>query len=193
MFLYKIFKAIYKMQGWEFDYTVPVADYRRSVVTAAPHTSNWDFVYAMGAFDEMKVPIRFTIKQEWMRFPTNLVMKPMGAIGIDRSPKDGMSKRESTVAAMVDLFSKYDEFCMLVTPEGSRSRREKWKTGFYHIAKGANVPIALSYADYDLKKCGVGKIIHPSDMEKDMREIMEFYSQFKAKNPENYSPDLRYI
>jgi len=194
MILYKLFKTIYKAQGWKFDRTVPVEEYRRSVVIAAPHTSNWDFVYAMGAFDEMKVPIKFTIKKEWMRFPMNLVIEPMGGVAIDRKPKEGVSKKESTVSAMVNLFTKYEEFCMLVTPEATRSRREKWKTGFYHIANQAQVPIALSYCDYKEKICGVKKLVHPTgDMDKDMNIIMKFYQNIPAKFPEKFSIDKRFL
>ena len=82
---------------------------------------------------------------------------------------------------------------MLVTPEGTRAKQEKWKTGFYHVAVTAGVPIALAYMDYDKKKTGVGKIVYPTgDYEKDMAEIMAFYAQINPKFPKLFSVDTRY-
>ena len=82
---------------------------------------------------------------------------------------------------------------MMVTPEGTRARREHWKSGFYHIAIAANVPIALSYLDYKKKTAGVGKILYPSgNIEQDMREIMQFYADVSPKYPELFSLDTRY-
>ena len=82
---------------------------------------------------------------------------------------------------------------MLVTPEATRAKQEQWKTGFYHVATMQVYPIALAYMDYAKKKTGVGKIVYPTgDYEKDMAEIMDFYSQINAKFPENFSVDKRY-
>jgi 1-acyl-sn-glycerol-3-phosphate acyltransferase len=82
---------------------------------------------------------------------------------------------------------------MLITPEGTRSLRTQWKTGFYHIAVAANVPIALGYCDYAKKEAGVAKLVYPSgDMKKDMREIMAFYKHIVPKNPANFSIDVNY-
>ena len=96
----------------------------------------------------------------------------------------------------VDLKLKVKEhpkLVMLVTPEATRAKREQWKTGFYHVAVNAGVPIALAYMDYAKKKTGVGKIVYPSgDMQKDMTEIMQFYAQIHAKFPEDFSVDQRY-
>ena len=98
------------------------------------------------------------------------------------------------VQVMADLFKEHPEFVMLVTPEGTRSRQQEWKSGFYHIAKTANVPIALAFIDYSQKTVGVGKVIYPSDnFEADMQEIMAFYSTIPALFPENFSVDTRYL
>lgn len=128
-----------------------------------------------------------------MRFPFNLVFGPLGGIAIDRSPKKAGEERKSMTEAMVELFEKNKELAVMVTPEGTRSLRTKWKTGFYHVAVGAGVPIALGYLDYKKKEAGVGKIIYPSgDMQKDMREIMIFYKDISGKHPEKFSIDLDY-
>ncbi len=183
---------IFKIFGWQFkDHTG--ADFSRCVMIAAPHTSNWDLIFARAAFYLLDIPVRYTVKKEWMGFPFNLIFGPLGAIAIDRSAKKEGEERKSMTEAMVDLFSRNKELVVLVTPEGTRALRTKWKTGFYHVAVGANVPIALGYLDYKNKIAGVGKMIYPSgDMQKDMKEIMAFYKNIPAKFPEKFSVDLDY-
>ena len=167
--------------------------YERCVMIAAPHTSNWDFVFARAAFYLMDIPVRYTVKNDWMRFPFNLIFGPLGGIGIDRSPKIPGEERRSMTEAMIELFKQNEKLAVMVTPEGTRSLRTKWKTGFYHVAVGAQVPIALGYLDFKNKEAGVGKIILPSgDMQKDMKQIMDFYKNIKGKHPENFSVDLDY-
>lgn len=170
-------------------------DVHNCVMIAAPHTSNWDLVYMMGSFDLLKIRIRFTIKKEWSNKPIiSRILENLGAIWIDRSPKTGSKERISMTEAMVDLFRKNPRLTLVVTPEGTRSKRTEWKTGFYHVAVQAGVPIALGYLDYKKKKAGVGKIVHPSgDMEKDLREIMAFYQQISPCHPKDFSVDLRYV
>ncbi|HNY54985.1 MAG TPA: hypothetical protein PKI86_05125 [Chitinophagales bacterium] len=96
---------------------------------------------------------------------------------IDRTPKIGTEKKKiSLVDAMVNSIKREKRICMVITPEGSRGKRKQWKTGFYHIAVKANVPIALGYLDFDVKEGIVDKIFYPTgDMDKDMRDIMDFY------------------
>jgi 1-acyl-sn-glycerol-3-phosphate acyltransferase len=179
---------IFKMTHWTVDENLP-PEIRKCIIIAAPHTSNWDFWYTMAAFAIYKLRIRFTVKKEWMKFPFSLLMKPLGGIAIDRSPRNTGSERRSFVEAMIELFDANKELIILITPEGSRSRRDKWKTGFYHVALGAGVPICLGYVDYQNKKAGIGKVIYPSDFAKDMKEIMAFYSRIHPKFPENFSID----
>jgi hypothetical protein len=187
-----ISKIIFALFGWTFKDHVG-GGYNRCVMIAAPHTSNWDLVFARSAFYLMGIPVRYTVKKEWMRFPFNLVFGPLGAIAIDRSPRKPGEERRSMTEAMIELFNQNKELAVMVTPEGTRSLRTKWKTGFYHVAVGAKVPIALGYLDYKKKEAGVGKIIYPSgDMAKDMREIMAFYQNIQGKHPGKFSIDLDY-
>lgn len=188
--MYYIAKFLYWLAGWKLDNNMP-KDIRRCVMIASPHTSNWDLYYARLAFVLMKIPVRFTVKKEWLKFPFNLLMKPIGAIGIDRSPKTGSTERKSMVEAMADLFKDREELVVLVTPEGTRSLATKWKSGFYYVAVAANVPIALGYLDYANKIAGVGKVVYPSgNYNKDMKEIMDFYKDIKGRYPEKFSVDL---
>lgn len=188
------FRLIFKLAGWKVDPNLPEGTHN-SVMLAAPHTSNWDFPYTIAAFDMLNVAVRYTIKKEFNVFLIGWILKSLGAIWIDRSPKKEGEKRRSMVEVMTELFEDRKEpLVVLVTPEGSRSKRTQWKTGFYHVAINANVPITLGYVDYENKIAGVGKIIYPTgDMEKDMREIMEFYSSKAPKIPKNFSVDVRYF
>jgi len=181
-----------KLMGWETDNHWP-ENLSQCVMIAAPHTSNWDALYARLALKALGVNVRLTIKDSYMKFPLGPFVRAMGGIGIDRRPKQVGEPRLSMVQVMTDLFKHHPELVMLVTPEGTRARQEQWKTGFYYVAVNAGVPIALAYMDYEQKKAGVGKIIHPTgNFEEDMAEIMDFYAGIQAKFPEDFSVDQRY-
>ncbi|MBH2005152.1 MAG: 1-acyl-sn-glycerol-3-phosphate acyltransferase [Sphingobacteriia bacterium] len=179
-----------KNTGWTIDEQLPPA-IKKCIVIAAPHTSNWDLYYMMAAFSVYRLKIRFTIKKEWMRFPFSLLLRPLGGIAIDRSPrKDG--NRPSFVEAMTELFNNHEALIIAITPEGTRSRNDQWKTGFFHIARAANVPIVLGYIDYKRKQAGIGKMIYPVTLEQTMEEMNAFYTTITPRYPEKFSPDLSY-
>ena len=181
-----------KSLGWTIDnHWSP--EINQCVMIAAPHTSNWDALYARLALKALGVNVRLTIKDSYMKLPFGPLVRAMGGIGIDRTPKNAGEPRLSMVQVMTDLFKHHPKLVMLVTPEATRAKQEEWKTGFYHVAISAGVPIALAYMDYAKKKTGVGKIVYPTgDYEKDMAEIMDFYAQISAKFPEKFSVDTRY-
>lgn len=187
-------RQILKALGWTIA-GEELKNHRRCVALAAPHTSNWDFYYTLSAFRELGLPMRFTIKDDWMKFPYGLVMEPLGGIAIDRSPRKEGEERPSMVEAMVRLFEDPEfELALVVTPEGTRSRSPQWKSGFYHVATQAKVPILLCYLDYAKKEAGVGKVLYPSgNFESDMRGIMEFYQHITPKHPERFTIDARYL
>jgi len=181
---------IFKIAGWSVNWKLPEGVHR-CVMIAAPHTSNWDFFYARLAFYQLQIPLRFTVKKEWLRFPVGGLMRAMGAIGIDRTPKNPGDERPSMTEAMAQLFTDNDRLVVMVTPEGTRKLRTEWKTGFYYVAVKAGVPVGLGYLDYQKKEAGVGKMVYPSgDRDKDLREIMDFYRPIVGKHPEKFSVDL---
>lgn len=187
-----LFTLIFKLKGWKLK-TEKIYQYPQSMTIAAPHTSNWDTVISLAAFDLMHLKVRFTLKKEWFKFPFKGIMIKLGGIAIDRSPKQAGEKRLSIVEAMVNLFKENKDLHIMITPEGTRSLRTEWKTGFYYTAKAAGVPIMCGYLDYKNKVAGIGKIVFPSDnMEADLKEIMSFYKTIQGKNPEKFSTDLRY-
>ena len=188
----KLAERSLNLMGWEIDNHCPL-ELDQYVMIAAPHTSNWDALYARLGLKALGVNVRLTIKDSYMKLPFGPFVRAMGGIGIDRRPKASGEARPSMVQLMTDLFKTHPKLVMLVTPEATRARQEQWKTGFYHVALNAGVPIALAYMDYEKKKTGVGKIVYPTgDFEKDMAEIMAFYAHVQAKFPESFSVDTRY-
>jgi 1-acyl-sn-glycerol-3-phosphate acyltransferase len=180
------------LMGWKIDNHWDLT-LDQCVMIAAPHTSNWDALYARLALKALGVNVRITIKDSYMKLPFGPFVRAMGGIGIDRRPKKEGEPRPSMVDLMSDLFRTHQKLVMLVTPEGTRSKQEQWKTGFYHVAINAGVPIALAYMDYAKKTTGIGKIVYPTgNYEQDMAEIMDFYAGINPKYPELFSVDRRY-
>ena len=180
------------LSGWKVKKDYP-PEATRCVMIAAPHTTNWDAYFVKLATISLGIPMKIAIKDNWTKGLIGFIMRPMGALGIDRSPKNG-SDRMSQVDLMADLFKTNDSIALAIAPEGTRKRREKWKRGFYWVAKKADVPITFGYLDYEKKEAGVGpEVLWPSDdIDKDFKKINDFYRDIKAKYPEKYSLDLRF-
>jgi len=177
-----------KRKGWRFESKLP-DDLKSFVLIGAPHTSNYDFLPAMSLLYQVKRQTRFVIKDFWMKFPFSVLMKPIGGIGINRE-KISSSGSQSTTDLIADLFTQEKELVILISPEGTRKRTSKWKTGFYFIAQKANVPLVLAFADYKTRTIGVGEIIYPSDFNQDMEKIMKFYEKVTGKNPQHFSINI---
>lgn len=189
----KLFAWFFRTRGWTFKPTVPKEAYARCVMIAAPHTSNWDAVYTVGAFEAMGIPVRFTVKKEASFFPLGAILSSAGALWIDRSGSARKRNAKSYIDIMSDFFTEYENLVMLVSAEGTRSKVTQWKTGFYRVAQQAGVPIALGYLDYSRKEAGVGMLVHPTgDMLADMGKIMAFYADIAGKDPAKFSLDERY-
>jgi 1-acyl-sn-glycerol-3-phosphate acyltransferase len=178
-----------KSSGWTFDVNLP--DTLRSfIMLGVPHTSNFDFFPAMAIGHVMGRNAKFVIKNDWVKFPMSLVMKPLGAIGLDREKlKEG---KGSNTDIMAGLFKDFSELVLMIAPEGTRKATENWKTGFYYIAQKANVPIVCAYADYSKKIIGTGPIIYPGVFEADMKTIMDFYKNISGRQVANFRLDSRY-
>jgi len=182
-----------KLLGWRVDFNVP-PEYKRSVLIAAPHTSNWDFFFVRVAFWALRVPMKVAIKDDWTRFPFGLVIKPLGGVGVNRKPKKEGERRISQVEAMAELFNRYDKIGLVIAPEGTRKLVEKWKMGYYWIAKQAGVPIVCGYLDYKRKVAGIGPIVlYPKDNpDEELKPVMEFYKDIIGRNPDQFKIDKRY-
>ncbi len=170
-----------KLTGWKIEGSLP-PDGERSVLIAAPHTSNWDLPYTLMVAFALNLNVRWMGKQSIFRFPFGGVMRWLGGIAVDRSQSNNL------VAASADsLRNSPQPFQLVVPPEGTRSKTRYWKTGFYYIALNAQVPIVMAYMDYSRKTSGLGPIFRPTgDVEKDMADIKAFYAPFKGKNAQQF-------
>ncbi len=184
--MFRLFaKFIFFITGWTVYGKMP-RDLKKAVIIAAPHTSYWDFLYATLAFSIIRVPLKVTVKKEVVNHPLmGWLVRSLGGIAIDRTPKEGnLKKNVSMVDAMVNLIHERDELIMMITPEGTRKRVKKWKSGFYRVAEQAKVPIIMGYLDYAKKHAGFGPIFYPTgDYDKDVEEIMDFYLSKTGKYP----------
>ena len=170
-------------QGWTVENKGPAT--RKFVVIAAPHTSNWDFMYFMGATDALKLNLSFMGKAGLFRWPFGRLMRDLGGIPVDRS------KSSNAVEEMIAEFARRDEFMLTVAPEGTRGKVQQWKTGFYHIALGAGVPMVLGMMDYKRKVVGLAGAIMPSgDYQRDMEKLAAFYATCTPRYPRQAAPDF---
>ena len=184
--LKQISKFILWVTGWKVEGNVP-PDIKKAVMIAAPHTSYWDFMYARSAFFILGLPVKTTIKAEVVNAPVfGFIIRELGGIAVDRSPKTGnLGKKISMVDAMVNLIDSNEQLMMMVTPEGTRKKVKRWKTGFYRVAEQAKVPIILGFLDYKNKIAGLGPVKWPTgDYEIDLEEIRSFYLDKAGKYPE---------
>jgi len=187
-------KVFFRFNGWTYENEIgPFGP--KCILLAAPHTSNWDYMYGLVFFEKMGIEAKIAMKKDWFKFPFKRFIEHFGGIPVDRTQKGNDTEKISAVDAMAKLFDHHDELILVITPEGTRSKASKWRTGFYHIARKANVPIVLSYLDYENKRGIVGKIIHPSDdIDADLKEIMEFYQQHGCgKFHDQFSLDDRFL
>lgn len=179
-----------KLTGWTYVNSVP-GDLKRYVIIGLPHTSNIDFILAMAFLKISGLNARFTIKKQWTRFPFKTFMDRLGALGVDRETIAKSGKQNMTTY-MASLILSSDQFVMVVTPEGTRKPTDHWKTGFYHTARKANVPIAFGFADYKRKVFGVEKVIQPTTSEKDFKIIGDYYKDITPRHPKKFILDPRF-
>ena len=173
--------------GWKFnDNGISLKEAKKSILICVPHTSNWDFYYSLACFWIIGVPFKMFIKDFYTKSWFGFIFKALGCIGVDRT------KRQHLVEYSVQLIENAEEFALINTPEGTRSLSSGWKQGFYQIAKQANIPIALCYADYQKKECGIMDLVWVGDktFHEVLDEIGPYYSPAMAKYPENYNPKI---
>lgn len=164
--LARVWLAIWRWKVVRPEEPVP----RRCVMIAAPHTSNWDFPLTLAIARVSGVRIRWLGKEELFRGPMGPVMRRLGGVSIDRSAPQG------TVAALAAEFADRDDLVLVVPAEGTRSKGEYWKSGFYRIAQGAGVPVVCAFVDKATRSGGFGPVFRPSgDLRADMDLVRDFY------------------
>jgi 1-acyl-sn-glycerol-3-phosphate acyltransferase len=170
-------RTFLKLRGWTVEGGAP--QIHKAVVIAAPHTSNWDFVYALAVALAYRMHLKWIGKHTLFSVPLwGAWLRFLGGIPIDRSAPQGMVK--DAARKLREAESMY----LMVPPEGTRSKTSGWKTGFYWIAVEAQVPILLGYLDYGRKCASPGKVFYPSgDIEKDFKEFRAYYQGVRGKYP----------
>ncbi len=164
------------INGWRATGSLPKTS--KLVLIAAPHTTNWDLPYMLFIAFVLRAKIYWMGKDAIFRWPFGSLFKWLGGIPVDRS------KANNVVAQSIEQFAKNDSLVLTVPPAGTRKRVLNWKTGFYHIANGAGVPIAMGFLDYKRKVGGIGSVLQPTgDIEADMQIIRSFYQDISGKYP----------
>ncbi len=175
----KISLFVFRLIHWELDAKTP--PYPKYVLIGAPHTSNWDWFFALLLMSALGLKPRWVGKQSLFRGFAGPVMRGLGGIPVERGG------RKNFVGQIIDIYNLHNKLAIVLAPEGTRKYADHWKSGFYYIARGAHVPIALGFINYEKKVCGIGGYFFPSgDLDGDMRKVRELYAEkAKGKYPEN--------
>jgi 1-acyl-sn-glycerol-3-phosphate acyltransferase len=164
--------------GWKTEGDIHVLP-KKFVAILAPHTSNWDLIFILGVIFAIGLKVNWFGKKEAFRWPLGGLLRRLGGIPIERSTRQNM------VQQTVKLMRSREQVIVGMTPEGTRANTAYWKTGFYHIAHQAEVPIAFAFLDYDRKVGGIGPLMATTgDIEEDFKEIRGYYKGVIAKYPE---------
>lgn len=178
-------KFYWKVSGWKVAGTFP-RQIKKMVIVVAPHTSWVDLFVGLAARNELQIRhSAFLGKKELFVGPLGWLLRKMGGTPVDRFSHHGV------VDQVADLFAANDEFILAMAPEGTRKRVDKLRTGFYHIAKKAGVPIVPAGLDYEHKQILIGEPLYTGDDEEaDLNKIIRFFSGIKGRKP---SSDLRHL
>jgi 1-acyl-sn-glycerol-3-phosphate acyltransferase len=173
-----IARSLLAIFGWRIEFE-DAPDLPKLMLVGAPHTSNWDFVLTLTTFFALSVKISWMAKHTFFRWPFKGFLKWLGGVPVDRTNRD-----VGLVNQTIEAFDSRDKFVIAIMPEGTRSKVRRWKTGFYHIAQGAKVPIVLIRFDYGRKVMGIGPTIEPTgDAAADIAHIQSIFAKIKGKNP----------
>lgn len=183
-------KLILKIMGWKVELQGDVDNLDRCILVVAPHTHNMEFYLGNFAYWSLGKPLKIIIKDAHTKAWYGGLIKALGGIGIDRS------QRNNLVQFVADQFKKED-FSLVITPEGTRSYVNKWKKGFYYMAKAAKVPIVIASGDFEKKIIYLGYKIPYEKIEKEsyetiMDEIENYFVKYDIhpKIPENWNPKI---
>lgn len=164
---------------WKVDNRLP--NQPKMVLIFAPHTTNWDFIYLMLAAFSIGIRPQWMGKEALFRGPLKWLFVPLGGIPIDRS------RRSNKVAQTVRTIRQHDQVIIGIAPEATRSKTEYWKSGFYHIAHLAKVPINFAYIDFPTRTTGFVSGFFPcGDLEADIKHLRKFYKNKRGKFPHKF-------
>jgi len=165
-----------RLMGWESVGEFPSMP--KAMFIASPHTSLWDGIIMVTIAWSMGIRLSWITKKETVTFPFKRLVLFFGAVPVDRSTKN------DTVAQIAEQFRTREGMYLAIAPAGTRKKRDYWKSGFYHMALQANVPLICGFLDYKTKRGGIRAIVHPTgDVHTDMERLREVYDGIEAKHP----------
>jgi 1-acyl-sn-glycerol-3-phosphate acyltransferase len=165
--------------GWRIEGAFP--DAPKFVLIVAPHTSNWDFPVGLMAKFALRLDVRYMAKSSLFWFPLGRFLRAMGGISVDRSSASDVA------ATSAREFARREKLVLVITPEGTRSRVERWKSGFYRIALAAKVPVVLVAFDYPARVVRLGPAFQPTgNYDADLAAMQSHVKASMARHPENY-------
>ncbi len=170
----------YKILGWKAvgNTSFSQEKIKKAIIIVAPHTSWYDFYIGVLLRSVLNIKTNFVGKKELFTFPLGWFFKTLGGAPVDRHAK------ENKVQAIARLFNEHDDFRMTMAPEGTRKKVDKWRTGFYYIAKEANVPIIMFTLDFENKQNKISEPFYPTDdVNADFEFMRSFYEGVKGKVP----------
>ncbi len=174
---YRLAWLLLKLGGWKLRGEPPRA--RKYIVIAYPHTSNWDVPFTLAVCLMYRLKIHWMGKASLFRGPLGPLMKWLGGTPVY------LDQSRNQVQQIVDLFDRHDELIVVIAPEGARAYVDSWKTGFYRIAVGAGVPIALGFLDFARREAGYLDAWHPcGDLDRDLPLIQAQYRGIRGLYPE---------
>ncbi|WP_298440863.1 lysophospholipid acyltransferase family protein [uncultured Ferrimonas sp.] len=170
-------KTLLQLAGWRIEGQLPALP--KFVVIAGPHTSNWDFILGILAKGQLRIPARFIGKHQLFKPPFGWLFRALGGRPVVRTQANNLVE---TIAA---LFQQEPRFVMALSPEGTRAPVARWKTGFYHIAILAKVPIVPVAFDFRQRRIVIGDALYPGDSKAaDMAQLLAFFRQFQGRFPQ---------
>lgn len=170
-------RSVLKLMGWRIEGELPKLD--KFVAIGAHHTSNWDFVVFIALKFVLRLNARWFGKHSLFRWPFGGLMRAWGGIAIRRD------RQLNTVEQAIQAFREHAQFILVLSPEGTRKKVERWKMGFYHIARGAGVPIVMGALDYQNRRVVIGPTFYPTgDEPADLAAMLDFFRPFVPKKPE---------
>lgn len=180
-----IYRFFFQVIGhWSIKGEMP--DVKKYLIVVAPHTSNWDFPIGLAVRSIKGFDAKYLGKKELFRFPFGALFRKLGGYPVDRS------KHTNLVDAVVELFNQNDRFIVAIAPEGTRKYVPQWKTGFYHMAMKAGIPIVFSAIDYPTKQVIFSEPFYPTgNKDEDMKKIASFFIDKRGKYPKLW-PDEFY-
>ncbi len=175
---------LFNLLGWKVPNDFP-SDIGKYIIIAAPHTSNWDFPIAVLSKFAKGKDINFIGKHTLFKPPFGFIFRAMGGTPVNRSASKNM------VQSIVDIFNEKDKFIFAISPEGTRKKVSKWKTGFYHVAIGAKVPVVMATLDFENKQILINEPYYVTgDQKVDFEYFHNYFKDVKGKNPEQFDPDF---